>query len=244
MPTWDEFAWAAFLYGAIGGNYDYQGLMRQTHLLGSLRTNPTGLQTNQIQQKVVRDFLNRWKCRVQNTPQSANAIQTTLQNLLPYTQILNGLIIATVNFTQQVNVNNSLMTVGQVIVHCYTKVRNIKYKFGPTATSKLLHILQPELFIMWDKEILSHYRQQNRQVSDSGQGYCAYLEFMEQAAMQVHQSFRNAALNPPATANQTPAVYLSTQMNYNSFKTLAKYLDEYNWVTITRGVQVPPPWHP
>ncbi|MBA7663082.1 hypothetical protein ES703_71120 [subsurface metagenome] len=244
MPTWDEFAWAAFLYGAIGGDRDYQGLMSQTQFLNSLMTNPMKLQVNQIQQQLIKGFFNRWKCRVQNTPQSAGSIQTTLQNLLPYLQVLDNFTIKNLHFTQMVNVNNNQMKVRQVIEHSYTKVRSIGYRFAATATSKLLHILQPELFVMWDKDILNHYKQINSQVSDSGQGYYVYLEIMQQVATQVNQSFQNATLNPPAGANQNPAVYLSTQMNYNPPKTLAKYLDEYNWVTITNGVQVPPSWHP
>lgn len=244
MLTWDEFAWAAFLYGAIGGDRDYQGLMNQTQFLNSLRTNPSGLQINQIQQQLIKGFLNRWKCRVQNTPQSARTIQTTLHNLLPYLQVLNNFTVVNLNFTQTVNVNNNQMTVSRVIEHYYTTVRNIGNRFAATATSKLLHILQPELFVMWDKDILAHYKQNNPQVSDSGQGYCVYLQIMQQVARQVYQSFQNAVLNPPAGANQNPAVYLSIQTNYNPPKTLAKYLDEYNWVTITNRVQVPPSWHP
>lgn len=84
----------------------------------------------------------------------------------------------------------------------------------------------------------------NTQVTDSGQGYCVYLQIMQHVANQLYQRFRSADLNPPAGVNQDPANYLSIQMNYSPYKTMAKYLDEYNWVTITKKAPVPPSWHP
>ena len=245
MPTWDEFAWAAFLYGATDGDSDYQDLMGQTQFLNSLRANPRELQTSQIQQQLILGFINRWNCRAKNTQESAQAIRTILQHLLPYLQVLNRFTIMDVNFTGTVSVNNNQMTVSKVIDSYYKKVKTIGYRFGPTATSKLLHILQPELFVMWDKDIINYYKNNNNQnVSNTGQGYCVYLKKMQETAKQVYRSFQKAVLNTSVGANQNPADYLSTQMMYNPPKTLAKYLDEYNWITKTKKVQVPPFWHP
>lgn len=244
MPTWDEFAWATFLYGAMGSDHDYQDLMNRAEFLSSLRANPMGLEVSQIREKLIKEFLNRWRSHVANNPQSARVIQKTIQNLLPYLHALKDLVIETVNFEQMVNVDNNPITVGQVIEYCYTRIRKVGFVVGATATSKLLHVLQPDLFVMWDSNILAHYRKQNAQVSDSGHGYLVFLQMTQKVATQVHQEFQNSKLSPPAAAEQNPAHYLSKQMNYHPPKTLAKYLDEYNWVTITNRVKVPPPWHP
>jgi len=67
---------------------------------------------------------------------------------------------------------------------------------------------------------------------------------MKEIANQVHTSFREAKLNPPRTAKPNPANYLSQQLKYNPPKTMAKFLDEYNWVTITHQTPVPPDWPP
>ncbi len=195
---------------------------------------------------VVKHSGNRNVDTPNKTSQTANVIRTTLQNLLPYLQILIDKKIVSVNFSQTYTYNTQLAvgTVSQVIEHCYDQIKRMGYKFGPTATSKLLHILQPELFVMWDKEIMKEYMIRNHQVSANGQGYCTYLKLMQQIAHQISIEFQKANLNPPRQQNQDPAVYLSTQMNYNPPKTLAKYLDEFNWVTITNKVVVPPNWHP
>jgi len=245
IPTWNEFAWATFLYGATGYDSVYQDLMKKKQLLKNLRTKPSQLEIDDIKEQIIKGFLNRWKCRIPNTTlQTANALQTTLRNLVPHLQVLDVLTIVNVDFTRRVNVDNNPLTISQVIEYCYTKVRKMGCKFGATATSKLLHIMQPKLFIMWDREILRHYNDKNPQISDSGQGYCAYLERMQQIANQISINFQNANLNPARQTNQDSATYLSTQMNYNPPKTLAKYLDEFNFITITNKVKVPPKWYP
>ncbi len=247
MPTWNEFAWSVFIYKYITNeDSSYQNLMSNTQFLNSLRTAPNSLQANRIQNSLIKCFLNTWGSRVENTTSSAINIQTTLNGLLPYLNTLNNLTIQTVNFGNTVTVNNNQMTIEDVIAYCYDQVKNNlgSFRFGDTATSKLLHILQPELFVMWDNYILKYYNQIDQQVSGSGQGYVAYLKIMQQMAQQVIQNFHTAYLNPPAGANQNPANYLSTQLGYSPPKTLAKYLDEYNWVKITKNIHTPPQWHP
>lgn len=245
-PTWDEFAWAVFYFGVISeditGKSDYLGLMCQTQLLQNLKTNPNILQASEIQQRVIKGFLNRWKCRVENSPATANSIQKTLQNLIPYLRTLNNLSIQIIQFNEPSRAYD--MEMDQVIEHCYAQVRNIGHNFGPTATSKLLHVLQPALFVMWDKDILDCYRKVNRQIMDNGRGYLVYLQKMKSLANNIHRVFQNSLLTPPAEEGQDPADYLNARMEYNPPKTMAKYLDEYNWVTITCGLHVPPAWHP
>ena len=248
MPTWDEFAWAAFLYGAIGGDPDYQNLMNKTELLRNLRTNPIQLEIEKIKDEIIKGFLNKWKCRVQNNQESAIELRNALEIILPYLRALNPFNINDVDFSAIVNVNNETITVDNAIENCYSTVRNIGFNFGPTAASKLLHILQPKLFVMADYKIFQHYNEQDNRISDSGQGYVAYLELMKQMANEIITHFQEAALDPPRQQNQDPSAYLSDRMEYNNPtnppKTLAKYLDEYNWVKITNGARVPPNWHP
>jgi hypothetical protein len=77
------------------------------------------------------------------------------------------------------------------------------------AASKALHLLQPRLFVMWDKEIRR----------STPQGYSAYL-------LQMHALA--GRLTEEAPADDVEA-YLQERLGYETRKTLAKYLDEYNW---------------
>lgn len=234
MPTWDEFAWAAFLYGSLGGDAKYQTLMQNPQVLPLLRTNPMAVSDKMVQDHVLKGFLNAWKTRIINSPQSAQAIKTGILNMLPDLTALAPLTIGTVQFTPQ-EVSH--------IENCYRLLRGAGHKIGPTATAKILHILRPALFVMWDGPILKDFRFRHG-ITDSPQGYVAYLRIMNGVANAVRLAFSGAHLTPPALPGQTAEDYLSAHLQYVPPKTLAKFLDEYYWVTITNGVSVPPRWNP
>ena len=84
-------------------------------------------------------------------------------------------------------------------------VRNM----GPAAASKALHLLQPRLFVMWDREISR----------SAPEGYGAYL-------VQMHRLACRLVEEAPTDEVET---YLQERLGYETRKTLAKYLDEYNW---------------
>jgi hypothetical protein len=80
---------------------------------------------------------------------------------------------------------------------------------GDAAASKALHLLQPRLFVMWDKEIRH----------SAPEGYGAYLAAMHTLA---------GRLTEQAPTDDVEAC-LQELLGYENRKTLAKYLDEYNW---------------
>jgi hypothetical protein len=77
------------------------------------------------------------------------------------------------------------------------------------AASKALHLLNPRLFVMWDKEIRR----------SAPEGYGAYLLQMHELALRLTEQ---------APAEDVEA-HLQEHLGYETRKTLAKYLDEYNW---------------
>jgi hypothetical protein len=77
------------------------------------------------------------------------------------------------------------------------------------AASKALHLLQPRLFVMWDKEIRR----------SAPEGYGAYLLKMHGLALRLAEQARIDDIE----------AYLQELLGYETRKTLAKYLDEYNW---------------
>ena len=87
---------------------------------------------------------------------------------------------------------------------------------GDAAASKALYLLQPRLFVMWDKEISR----------SAPEGYGAYLLEMHRLAVR---------LTDEAPTDDVES-YLQELLGYGTRKTLAKYLDEYNWFeAIGRG---------
>jgi hypothetical protein len=82
---------------------------------------------------------------------------------------------------------------------------------GDAAASKALHMLIPELFVMWDKEI-------KRSLPA---GYGAYQRQMHRLAGRLA-----AEAEVPIDELETR---LREQLGYRGRKPLTKYLDEYNW---------------
>jgi hypothetical protein len=248
-PSWTEFAWCAFLYKMINeGDEDYLQLIEDDAFLKALRTNPK-LQWRGIQEKLIK-FLNKWKTRVEKSDESAQAIAKRIEAILPDLRSLGTFSIRDVDLG---TVGDSPSPTVHVIENCYDSIRNSKHNVGATATAKILHILHPDLFVMWDNPILLCFEEGTRgKVNDSGAGYREYLRVMQQTANHITQEFKEAELYPPPSSGTTPEHYLFTQLKYRHAKTMAKYLDEYHWVLITHlktndektNLKIPPEWHP
>lgn len=247
IPSWKQFAWAAFIYHSIGGDKEYVRLMQDEELLQNLRQNPNNVAIEIIRESIIKGFLNKWRSRVVNSPDSAYNLQQALNAMVDYLSPIRDHKIVNVNFSEQIQFNDQQRTVAHIIKFCYDRLRNLGYRFGPTATCKLLHVLNPNLFVMWDNPILGHFKEHvNNDITDSGEGYVEYLKAMQKVAKEVVRNFQEVRekLKPQALPNQGIEDYLSTQLQYPIQKSLAKYLDEYHWVTITNEVDLPPQWHP
>lgn len=242
MPTWNQFAWSVLLFWAMSDrNQNYQELISDDLLLNTLRNNPAELNIEQIQANVIRRFLNAWRCRMVKSLQAAEAIQNQLILTHPYRQALGDFDLETVDFDANIVVGENQIPISQACEEYYDALRNnIGHRFAATASSKLLHLLQPNLFVMWDKYILADYRRNTPQIRDSGSGYCTFLMSMQEMAINIREEFNQQNQGQ----GNDPATFLSQQLHYDQPQTFAKFVDEYNWVTITKGVPVPPPWHP
>ena len=82
---------------------------------------------------------------------------------------------------------------------------------GVAATSKVLHQINPSLFVMWDKQIQPY-----------ADGYGHFMAQMHALAVRLQ-------LTAPPEAQADLEAYLQNALEYPIRKTLAKYLDEYNW---------------
>ncbi|MEM2463925.1 MAG: hypothetical protein QW791_01660 [Candidatus Bathyarchaeia archaeon] len=119
------------------------------------------------------------------------------------------------------------------IKEAYNAVR-AKY-IGPTAVSKILHLLNPELFIMWDEKIREEIKERIKGEKGvfpkNADGYVEFLRFMKNEIVE--------ALNEEATRRGCSKIEIVKEVctdlpsknldpEYRR-KTLAKLIDEYNW---------------
>ncbi len=230
--TFEKFAWAAFIYwaqsyyGNIGGDNAYSEIMKNQRFLRDLRNYPDELSTKEIGEVLI-NFLNQWRCRLADSQENREAIKQRLVRQKEGTYSLSGETIARVNFSKAEGTIQKL----------YTSLREVR-GFGPTTTSKVMHVLNPELFVMWDNKILDEYNKLDRRITDSPAGYVQFLRLMQELALQVEADFRKYR------AGGNVEDFLSEKLRYEPKKYFANFVDEFNWITYTKGMDLPPPWSP
>lgn len=230
--TFAKFAWAAFIYwaqsyyGNIGGDNAYSKIMTNDVFLEKLRNHPDELSTEEISEALI-NFLNEWRCRLADSPGTCQAIKQQLVEQTEDAQALSGETIALVDFNKAEG----------AIQRLYSSLRKVR-GFGPTTTSKVIHVVNPELFVMWDNDILKRYKGLDRRITDSPAGYVQVLRTMQDLALQVEADFQKYYTSVRVEG------FLSEKLRYKPKKSLATFVDEFNWITYTKRMDLPPPWSP
>jgi len=144
--------------------------------------------------------LNRWACRL-STERAPGALETWLRDKASALDRVAPLTISAPLPAEELGALHD-----DLIAHMRAAGVN---SMGDAAASKALYLLQPRLFVMWDKEIRR----------SAPEGYGSYLLEMHGLA---------GRLTDQAPAEDVEA-HLQELLGYETRKTLAKYLDEYNW---------------
>ena len=232
-----ELAWAAFLFRYIVGEEDKAYLRTRERLGTDPASAIANLGTAGVQELILSGFINRWRCRVVNSPESARALQQAVSRISPLLSSLAGATIQGIDFAESIHKRDTTVTTIEAIDETFRSLSSIGFHFGDTAASKLLHLLQPNLFVMWDGPIWCAFESIVRQTGRRFT-YGSFLQEMQRMARDVCEDWRQMGIGGE------PSVFLSRCLGYSPPKTFAKYLDECNWVTITRGAGLPPEWHP
>jgi hypothetical protein len=144
-------------------------------------------------------LLNKWACRL-STEKAPGALDAWLREH-PLDKFAPLTISSPDPLAQELGALHD-----SLIAHMQARgVRNM----GPAAASKALYLQQPRLFVMWDKEISR----------SAPEGYGSYLQQMHALAVR---------LSDEAPTDDVEA-YLQEHLGSENRKTLAKYLDEFNW---------------
>ncbi len=98
---------------------------------------------------------------------------------------------------------------------------------GPATASLLLSLLNPALFVAWNDEIRSAYFPNDQ---PNGATYSQFLTIMRMGALSITADARSQH------GIGDPAGHLSASLDINPPFSLAKFIDEYNRLTLERGL--------
>ncbi len=121
----------------------------------------------------------------------------------------------TIDFNDE-KISNAVKTI-------YSKLDPLRCFGSPTTISKVLHLLNPEIFVMWDSGIRKMYRTKDAHVRETPEGY---LKFLRDVQKDLLEALNDETRTTGMTLDQ---VERETRDRYKG-KTIAKIADEYNWV--------------
>jgi hypothetical protein len=190
LLDWEEVSWPAFVAGLEGFRDHFTRAAQAPEARPESAAEIIGV-------------LNRWACRL-STERAPSALETWLKHHSAELEKVAPLTISDPRLPDHADELGALHD--DLIAHMRAGGVN---SMGDAAASKALYLLQPRLFVMWDKEIRR----------SAPEGYGAYLLEMHRLAVRL--------------TNEAPADdvegHLQELIGYGTRKTLAKYLDEYNW---------------
>ncbi|WP_456472867.1 hypothetical protein [Methanocaldococcus sp.] len=176
--------------------------------------------TPRIAYNIVR-FLELW--RVRNPPREPRDIKKLVNviksnSVQRYLNILKGKSLTTLNIDKY----------KKPIEYLYTELQNIK-GVGPTAVTKILHLLNPHVFVMWDEKIRTHYGIKNE--NPTSEDYIKFMKKMKCLALKFLKYYAR-------DNNIKNLEYAERKISkHHRNKPLSKLIDEYNWLTITKDMR-------
>ncbi len=235
VPTLADVALASFIFRCLEGQEDaHAKLVKRRALIKKLQSGQAGVED--VKKHVISEYLNKWKCRL--SPNSGNAKRICdalasagerLRSVQKGLRNVTGLPDSSADSHQDVNGDARAMA-------CAYKTLMKKSGIGPTVASKLLGAVWDGLFVIWDRNIRLRFREALPATRvEKGQLYALFLGRMRGWMLRLDEDaertlggdrfedFINAKLCGPS-------------------RSATKLLDEYNYVTITLGMQRPPRW--
>lgn len=160
------------------------------------------------------NWLNQWGCRIAGNlfPALSTSLSYWDQQWRP--QLPQPHV-------ELVNLQNADL---DILVAAYEVLLGV-HGLGPTAAAKVLFALHPETAMAWDEAI--------RAVLNIGANEQGYRDMLVHSKHEAEMLIADASRCGIGNRQDIPGIVGSPD------RTLARLLDEYNWITITNGHQIP-----
>jgi len=181
------------------------------------------LPTKEIKRRVIC-FLNRWHCRLPKTDDLAEELKETYRQMMPFLKALENETIEDFEFEQKKEVNDKEYSNKEIMHEIFRNFSRIRHNFRGVATSKLLSLINPYLFVMWDNPICKAYGIRSSSDPDiRDQQYVPeFFLLMKEKANSVIDSY----IREKKCSREEAIKAIN---NLKEWRPLAKLLDEYNW---------------
>ena len=174
-------------------------------------SNPKTLDYSEVDRLIL--FVNQWGCMMpREAHDNVERLREGLKRQIPGLDRLKDYTLLDIELDK---------ATCELIERSFDAVANAGHRFESVATSKMLHAaINPDLFVMWDGRIMNGYG-----IYGSGREYAH--DFLPEMQSLARESMRQFKEESPVRSYPPPG------------HTLAKVIDEYNYVRFTlRDVEV------
>jgi hypothetical protein len=208
--TWDKFERAIFEYrdAEYSGRSPISGESAYLVIFDELADVPLADRGSHVDSLVL--FLNRWACHFPiRTPNTRIALREWITR---ESKSLQALADVTLSHAQLPAYREESERLYASLIDLQSPHEGPSIPtMGPAAASKILHLMVPPLFVMWDAKI-----------KKGGWEYGDFLLRMHGLAVRIRDELA------PEEARDDIDGYLQRTLGYPVRKPLAKYIDEYN----------------
>ena len=224
----NDLAWAAFCFNYRSlGDSKYAKIISDGSFIRRLRTAPSEVSVEELEQKLVLDYIRVESYDLLVGHKLAGNILTTIGELEAETSSLSDISLLECDFSNPVLVDK--------IRNVYERLSAI-YGLWLTGSSKIAHILNDRLFAILSLDISRHFK-----IMEDGTGLVQWLSVMQENGLQVTRDFQERGFHG------SPEQFLSDNLGYTDLgyqKSLVKFLDEYYWLRFGDNLPIPPRWTP
>jgi hypothetical protein len=182
------------------------------------------LPTEDVKRRVI-GFLNNWGCRLPVSDELANNIKEAYRKSIPFLKCLENETLEDFEFENKVNINEEEYINREILLEVFMNFCKIGHNFRGVAASKLLSLINPSLFVMWDTSICEAYgiRAPSEPYIRDKQYVPEFFPLMKEKANGVIDTYMKEKKCSRSEA-------IEAINSFRKWRPLAKLLDEYNWV--------------
>lgn len=162
-------------------------------------------------------FINQWRTHYENSKTTQQSLLDAIRSVFPLFQALEAENLLVVDFERQLMQGT---TVSQAIEQVFERIASCGRRYESTGAAKIIHTINPELFVMWDSSICGGY-------AVNGHGYDYGHRFLPRIQKLVRRAIRE--YTQTQSGSQEQAIAALRKCGH----TLAKVLDEYNYTKFT-----------
>jgi len=222
-----DLGWAALLhYYQSNKDRRYVRLFGDTEFISKLRETPWDVSYPEFEAKVISGFVNSLGLRLPVGTRGGNVLAEIIR-LRSCTSSLDGVSLLDCDLSDKSVLKN--------IKEIYQGLGSID-GLWVTGITKIAHALNDSLFVILDLRTADNFS-----LRDEAGDYIGWLGIAQQHALEVTGDFE-------AQGNTgSPEAFLSEKLGYSSYgcrKSLARFIDEYFWLTVGENLPIPPKWLP